>query len=140
MSKQSFIYAGEQKTIVEAGLDLPIEKVSGNPEVLISNLNWKSNAEFQRPILQTRDVNSSIGADGRTTVTGLLVNPNSFGFTRIEIAAAAETADALTVGISETVIRDILPFEERAFTVIIPSLSVPAKNISKNELFIEAFR
>ena len=70
----------------------------------------------------------------------LLLNTNPFGFSRIEIAAGAETAEGTIVGISETVIHDIVPFEQRAFTVIIPSVSVAAKEVAKTELFIEPFR
>ena len=140
VSKESVLYPAEQKTIVEAGTDLPIERVFGNPEVVIKNPAWKPAEELKRPNIQTRDVSTAIGGDGRITVTGLFVNTNPFGFSRIEIAAGAETAEGTIVGISETVIHDIVPFEQRAFTVIIPSVSVAAKEVAKTELFIEPFR
>ena len=127
LTKNSFIYPAEApKMIIEPNLRFNPSSVSGSPEVIIENLEWRPAAEFGQPRTQARQVQIQT-ANRQASVTGIIANRESFGLTRVSVGAILiNKTTRVPVGASKTVLLDIRPFEERAFKISAP-LSVALK-------------
>ena len=76
--KDSFIYPGEIKYIVEAGLNINPREVS-RAEARLTNFSWKSIQEFSLPKAQTRAIKVEIKqGETKAVVSGIDVNKNYF--------------------------------------------------------------
>ncbi|MDP1719253.1 MAG: hypothetical protein Q8L24_02395 [bacterium] len=121
--KDSFIYPAEaQKIIVEPNLKFNYLQIAGQPEIVISNVSWKSLVEFPMPKVQTRQIQTSI-VGSQVTVSGILVNRESVSLPKATIGLLVyqqmPEANRL-VGASKTVLQGLRPFEERAFKIFVP--------------------
>ncbi len=123
LTKDSFIYPAEaQKTIVEPNLAFNYRSMVGQPEIVISSVNWKSVADFAEPKFQTRQIRTEV-AGARVTVSGILVNREAISFPKATVGLLVYqqlTDNNKLVGASKTVLQNIKPFEERAFKIIVP--------------------
>lgn len=123
LTKDSFIYPAEaQKTIMEPNLQFNYRSIVGQPEIVISSLNWKSITEFAEPKFQTRQIKTTV-TGSLVTVAGILVNREATSFPKATVGLLVYQQLPDTnrlVGASKTVLQDIKPFEERAFKIIVP--------------------
>lgn len=123
-TKDSFIYPAEaQKVIIEPNLRINFQSIAGQPELTITNLNWKPAAEFPEPRIQTRQIKTEL-IGNQATITGILVNRESFALSRAGVGALVyqNLSDGTTrlVGASKTILQNLNSLEERAFTIILP--------------------
>lgn len=123
-AKPSFIYPAEvQKTVVEPNLKLDSRLISGQPEVIISNVKWLPAAEFSEPQTQIRQIKNEL-SNQLVTVSGLLVNREAGGLSRAVVGALiykkSPDGQNKLVGVSKTVLQSLKPFEERAFKILAP--------------------
>lgn len=130
LSKDSFIYPAEaQKTIIEPNLRFNYGAIVGQPEIVISSLNWKPITEFFEPQFQTRQIRTEV-TGSTATVTGILVNRESISFPKATVGVLVyqQVLDGQNrlVGASKTVLQTLKPFEERAFKILVP-LDAPFK-------------
>ena len=124
LNRQSFIYPAEaQKVIIEPNLKVNSREIFGEPELIISNPDWRPAGEFSEPRVQTRQVKTEV-VDNQATITGLFVNRESFTLSRagIGVQIYQNLTDGTTrlVGISKTILQNLQSSEERAFKVIVP--------------------
>lgn len=124
LAKPSFIYPAQvQKTIIEPNLKLDSRLISGQPEVIVSNLKWRPAAEFSEPQTQIRQIKNEL-SNQLVTVSGLLVNREAGGLSRAVVGALIykKSSDGQNklVGVSKTVLQALKPFEERAFKILAP--------------------
>lgn len=124
LAKESFIYPAEaQKFILEPNLKVNFSDISGEPEFVLENLDWRPIEEFSEPKTQIRQTKTEISGR-QITVSGLLSNRDPFALSRASVGVLLyknlpEERSEL-VGISKTVLQDLKPFEERAFKIIVP--------------------
>lgn len=142
--RESFIYPAEaQKVIIEPNLRANFREISGEPELIISNINWKPIEEFGEPRVQTRAVRTEISGN-LITASGLFVNRESIALSRGGIGAVVyqNLPDGGTrlVGASKTILQNLQPFEERAFKIIIPIETALQLSEIDTVLFTEAKR
>lgn len=123
LTKDSLIYPAEaQKTIIEPNLKFNYLQVSGQPEIIISNINWKALSEFSMPKVQTRQIQTSV-IGSQVTVSGILVNRESTGLSKATVGLLVyqqQPAANRLIGASKTVLQTIKPFEERSFKITLP--------------------
>ncbi len=134
IQRESFIYPGEIKTMVEAGLPINPAGIL-RAEAGLSDFSWESVQEFSLPAVQTRDIKIEVReAERRVIVSGLLVNQNSFKLSRAVISAVIASPAGIRLGASETLLQDIQAFEEREFTISIPNIDPAA--VSREQIQI----
>ena len=118
LSNDSFIYARQVKTIVEAPIKIPVKAVA-RIQATVSGINWRLAEEFSRPNIQTRSVKVETVKD-QVKITGLVLNNNDFKLSSVQVAVITTNNLGLNVSVSKTILKDLAPFEERAFTVFAP--------------------
>lgn len=132
LTKNSFIYAGEIKYLVE-----PIEINSKNIKEVkfsFSDINWKLNEEFKKPIIQLRDVKAE-----STAVSGFLTNNNAFRLSKIRIFGFQYNQYGIIASASKTELENMPAFEEKFFKINFPK---NLNNIepSKTKTYVEAIK
>ena len=137
VSGSSFIYPRSIKTIVEAPIRINSADI-GRIDLSIQELNWRLAEEFSGPDVQYRSVKSEIIKD-QVRVTGLALNNNSFKLSAVNIASVILSKSGREVAASKTVIKDLDPFEERAFTVLLPKAGDPI-DTSATLIFVDGLR
>ena len=137
VSGTSFVYPRSIKTIVEAPIRINFENI-GRVGLRIEDFNWRLAEEFSQPDLRSRAVKSEIIKD-QIRVTGLALNNNSFKLSAVNIAAVIFSKSGREVAASKTVIKDLDPFEERAFTVLLPKAGDPI-DTSATLIFVDGLR
>ena len=123
-TKNSFIYAGEIKYLVE-----PVEidfKNIYDVKISFSNINWESAEKFPKPDIKTREIKTEAADQDvfGVIVNGFITNNNAFSLSKIRISGFLSNQSAIQIGASKTELEDIKAFEERAFKLNFP------KNIS----------
>jgi hypothetical protein len=119
--RQSFLYAGEIRSVVEAGV--PTGSGSAARATVSAEVTaWLPVASFPQPRVEVRNVRAAPGAsDGTVTVSGILANREASRLSRVGIhVAIRDRTSPLLVGLSRTLLEDIGPFEERLFTATVP--------------------
>src|SRR3989338_2146619 len=116
----SFIYAGETKQIVEAGISV----TNGFPSRAAIAINeetaiWVPAEEFSEPDYELKET-SSVLEGNQAAVSGAIKNPNNFLIKKIEITAFLRDNFGARTGISKTELSNMEPFEERPFIIFIP--------------------
>lgn len=144
LSKTSFIYPAEaQKIIIEPNLRISSLGISGSPELIIGNINWKLASEFPEPRVQIRQVKTEISGT-QAIITGILVNRESFSLARVGVGALVyrNLPDSATnlAGASKTVLQNLQPLEERAFNIPVPLATTLTRPEIDTILSTEALR
>lgn len=134
----SFIYAGEIKTIVEPVIALPFAQI-GRSEFLIQNISWQPAGDFLQPSVQVRDLQTKKSGKS-VVVSGLAFNNNPFKLSRVSVATLVFNNLGLRLGISETLLQDVQPSEQRFFSISIPLGAVQNLDTRLTKVFIEARR
>ena len=137
ISGSSFLYPRSIKTIVEAPVKINSADI-GRIGLRIENPNWRLAEEFSRPDVQYRAVKSEIVKD-QIRVTGLALNNNSFKLSAVNVAAVILSKSGREAVASKTVIKDLDPFEERAFTVLLPKAGEPI-DTGATLIFVDGLR
>jgi len=121
LSKDAFIYSAEaQRVIVEPNLPFSSGPVFGSPEISLSQIEWKAKEEFKAPLIQLRQINTTISGS-RATVSGIVANRESTDLAEVSVGAlVTRKSNRAPVGASKTILQALKPFEERAFTISVP--------------------
>ncbi|TSD02861.1 MAG: hypothetical protein Athens071426_373 [Parcubacteria group bacterium Athens0714_26] len=140
INRSSFIYAGENKNMVEAGIDVGSAKIS-RAEVVVADTRWILSGEFQPPAFETNNLRT--GKTGDTfIVSGVIKNVNSFSIARIIINAVLVNKAGSALGATRTEIDDLNAFSERNFSVFaqVDPFLINQVDASNTQFFIEARR
>ncbi|MEE8131503.1 MAG: peptidoglycan-binding domain-containing protein [Candidatus Paceibacterota bacterium] len=115
LTDNSFIYASEIKYLFEADIDKKdIDKI----ELSFSNVNWKSQEEFPKPEIQTREIKTESAKS--INVSGLVINNNAFELSKVNIISFLFNRNGLRIGASKTELDNLQAFEEKFFRIIFP--------------------
>ena len=118
LNRASFIFAGETKELAEAGLRLGARSAA-RAELVSENTDWKPLTDWQPPILDVRNLRFEPGL-GIVTATGQIRNPSNFRVPEAVVVAVALDQFSRPAGVSKTELKNLLPFEERNFQILIP--------------------
>ena len=138
VTNDSFIYPGEIKTIIEAGLNIDPGLVS-SASVEVSNLSLKSIADFALPKIQTRDIKIELRhQDSLAVISGVLVNQNAFVLSQAVINVVIANELGVKVGASKTLAENIQPFTEQQFRISVPSIDLAVVTLDQIEISVAA--
>ncbi len=121
INNTSFLYPGETKNIIEAGIRI----ATGIPARADFKLNaesivWESPEEFFRPSVELKDVNVSVERD-QVVVNGSAANLNNYIVSRLTVNAFLVDNTGKRVGASKTVLNNIGAFRVESFRIFIPA-------------------
>ena len=140
LTRESFIYPGEIKFIVEAGLNIDPKQVV-SAELEVSDLSWKPIQEFSSPKTQVRDIHTEVQTESkRVIVSGLLVNQNPFGLSKVTTNVILFNKFGSETAVSKTSIEGIQASEERPFQVTFSGVDIPTLALDGIKVNIEAQR
>lgn len=125
----SFIYAGETKELVEAGLS--IGRKPARAEIILEKVDWKPVTEWQTPIVEASNIKFSMNQEA-VVVNGLIQNPSNFQISEIIITAVLPDQFGREVGVSKTEIKNLAPFQRANFQVFVPFSSLVKDRINLN--------
>ncbi|PIR89244.1 MAG: hypothetical protein COU07_02155 [Candidatus Harrisonbacteria bacterium CG10_big_fil_rev_8_21_14_0_10_40_38] len=140
--RDSFIYPGDIKTVVEAGVPISISGVS-YAKAIIENQTWRPISEFSNPdtsIRSARIEQDSIFDGNKISITGLFVNREAVSLARADIYVAVYDRNDVLIGLSSTFIERISSFEERAFTAIVPISDVSAISTASVRVYADSVK
>jgi hypothetical protein len=125
VTKESFIYPGEIKYLVDQAIQVPEGVARATITVKdVTPLSWKTKDEFFQPDVQTRNIQFEEQAEKRELyVSGLVVNNTNTPLTRVTVNVIAANLFGLESGFSQTLLENLRPFEERFFRVVIPDIN-----------------
>jgi hypothetical protein len=119
-TKDSFIYGGEVKYFVEV-FEIDFKKIT-NVKISFSDINWKPNTKFSKPVVQIREIKTepvSQEVPG-VIVSGFIANNNAFPLSKVKIIGFLSNTGGLQIGASKTELENILAFEEKFFKLNFP--------------------
>lgn len=114
----SFIYAGETKELIEAGLRIGTRPVT-RAEIILEDINWKPLVEWQTPILETSNIQFAIEGSA-VVVTGTIRNPSNFRIAKIIVNAVLMDRFSRQLGVSKTELENLSPLQKTNFKIFIP--------------------
>ena len=132
LMKNSFIYAGEIKYLVEP-VEIDSKKIK-EIKISFSNINWKLNEEFKKPTAQLREIKTE-----STVVSGFLTNNNAFRLSKIRIFGFLYNQYGILIGASKTELENVSAFEEKFFKINFPK-NLGDINPDKTKVYAEAIR
>ncbi|MDP3999087.1 MAG: hypothetical protein Q8P76_00630 [bacterium] len=140
LNQTSFIYAGETKDILEAGVRVS-RGVAASAELLIeeSSLNWRPAAEWTAPTLEAAEVKSAVQKD-QAVITGVVKNPSSFSITKVTVGAILNDRSGFPIGVSKTDLGGLSPFQIKNFQIFIPISSTAQSEVDPEatQIILEA--
>ena len=137
-SGSTFVYPGRIRALVEVPIKLSAERVT-RVDLKVSDLKWRSKADFDTPSVQSRNIKVEFPQKDQAKITGVVLNNNSFPLSSADIMITIGDKLGTKIGASRTILRDLLPFQERAFSVFLP-LAGQFINPDATEVFVEALR
>ena len=138
LTKKSFVYSGEVKFLVEPNVNIEATQI-GDIALSISDLNWKSQADFPRPETQIRGLKTESGPPIK--ISGLFLNDNSYGLSRAVIFGFLYNQKGDLISASKTELGKTGAFEEKSFQLTFPqNIALEKIDSSKIKIYAEAIR
>ena len=122
VQKQSSLYPGEKKYIIESGLGVSIESI-GSVEFKLGDLNWENIENL--PSKEDIRVSGIKEADGQGAriVSGKVLNNSNRMIRKLILAAAGYDNSGGILRFSTTEIENVLPNKDYAWKIFLPKLS-----------------
>ena len=120
VSSKSFIYAGESKNLVEAGARIT-NGIPTRAEIVIDNasVEWAKMIEFSEPKYERKEINAVLDGE-RVAISGSILNPNNFAFSKVIITAFLGDRFGVKSGASRTELNSVGQFRQDSFKIFIP--------------------
>ncbi|MEK7115130.1 MAG: hypothetical protein AAB847_02115 [Patescibacteria group bacterium] len=139
--RETFIYPGKNRTIVEAAIDIPSSGVD-RAEMMIDDIgNWQEEEKFNGIPEKNIAVDkvSAQGFGGSFVLKGKLINNNSFKVDKIIVKAILYNRNSLRESASLTVLENLDAFKSADWTIQIPMRSEAASRIDpdKTKIIVE---
>jgi len=138
VTKNSFIYPGEIKFIVEPAT------VAGKPArvaVELGDVVWRSIEEFSRPDVTTRDLNVELREETEDVmVSGIVSNKDVVFLSRVVVNAIILSTDGKKIAASKTLLEAVEPHEERSFKIVVPRVMLTSVSRESALVSVEAER
>ncbi len=124
--KNSFIYAGEIKYLVEVP-DVDFKDIT-SIKISFSDINWKTAEEFSKPAVQIREIKTEPASQDPTkvTVSGFIANNNAFPLSKVRVVGFLFNTGGLQISASKTELENVAAFQEELFKLNFPkNISLP---------------
>lgn len=133
--KQSFIYAGEIKYIIEL-TDVDYKNIS-SANLTFSGIDWKSKPDFPAPVVQTRDIKTEpTGPQNKNVdISGFVFNNNPYPLSKTHIIGFLFNQNGSQISASLTEIDNVDSFSERRFKINFPTSISPIAPSSSSQIF-----
>ncbi len=143
-SRETFIYPGKNRTVVEAAIDTQSFSVD-RAEIVIGDIgNWQEEEKFNGIPEKNIAVDnvSAQGFGGNFTLKGKLINNNSIKIDKIIIKAVLYNKNELREAASLTTLENIEAFKSANFTIQIPMRNEVSARIDpdKTKIIVEIDR
>jgi hypothetical protein len=144
IKNKSFVYAGESKRIVEAGVRITTGiPRSAEIKIVTSSITWERAEEFFEPPHELG--NLSAAAEGsQLVVSGNFTNLNNYIISRVIVTAFAIDSSGNRVGASRTELQNVGPFRVENFKVFIPLSATVLESVdfarTGNSVFVEVLK
>ncbi len=118
--KNSFIYAGEIKYLVEVP-DVDFKSIT-SIKISFSDIDWKTTEEFSKPAVQIREIKTEPASQDPTkvTVSGFIANNNAFPLSKVRVIGFLFNTGNLQISASKTELENIAAFQEELFKLNFP--------------------
>ena len=136
VTRTSFLYPGEIRHILESGV---AGAIGAQVSVLVVKESWILATSFGFPVVTFPQKMVEPETGGAFTVTGVVRSENAFSVAKLTLVAIAHGVDGSIAAASQTVVTDLAPFSQRAFSISFPAASV-LPSPSAVEIFSEAQR
>lgn len=116
----SFIYGGESKDIIEAGVRITAG-IPKRAEIKINHdsVTWVKAENFSAPVYDLKEVVALIEGD-QAVISGNVTNPNNFILSKIIINSFLINQLGDKLGASRTEFQEVGPFRVQSFKIFIP--------------------
>lgn len=120
IKNKSFIYSGETKNIIEAGVKIT-EGIPVRSEIKIEAgaIQWNKSQNFFQPKIVLGKMNF-LNEGTQVSVAGNITNPNNFVVSKIIIDAFLVDKSGVKIGASKTEIQNVDPFMVENFKIYFP--------------------
>lgn len=134
---ESFIYPGEIKYMVLPDLGNEFNKVA-DARVEILNAAWQAAENFSKPNTAIERFSTSLTTNG-IVVNGVARNGESKILSEMIIDVLLYDSSGNIVGVTRTIINNMMASEEREFSVSFPAVpSLKNVSLSATQIFVEA--
>ncbi|MEK7554999.1 MAG: hypothetical protein AAB518_03395 [Patescibacteria group bacterium] len=138
-TRQSFIYPGEVKFIVQSDVAAPAAFTRAKVET--TNPFWHPAEVFVRPHIVEREIEIELRSEDREAViSGFASNESPFELGEVVVHIAVTGSTGGTMGAARTVIDSLDAGEERFFKVVVPGISLPSISRDSVRISFEARR
>lgn len=123
IKNEGFIYAGEQKSLIEGIRITTGIPVRAEIKILEPSLTWLRQTDFFNPPHALKAVNAVIAEieNGQAVVSGRISNlNNNYVLSRVIVSAFLIDKLGVKIGASKTLLNDLAPFGSQDFKIIIP--------------------
>ncbi len=139
ISDSSFIYPGEVKYIVGAGIDLPsAEEISG-AEFGDSNWQWVDKDKFIKPELIVRDLTATFlkSKEKFLEIAGIVRNDSSYNLDKVGVNVIIyEKKSGIPLAASKTEVKNLLSLQEAPFKFIFPESFAASSSLDLDKIEI----
>lgn len=133
---ESFLYAGEVKSIIIPNLEISAASIS-DIDLVITKPMWSKAENFSPPAFKLQNQTPTI-VNGSLSISGSIISQEAIIFREVEVFAIFKNSNRTPIGVSRTVINDFKPDETRAFSILHPILS--SVDLNTTEILIYAKR
>lgn len=141
VERDSFIYPGEVKYIVDPAMDVGGGEVV-EAEVIVLGVgpfDWSPADDFPQPKSTVRGLKYEEDKDrGELVVSGLVVNEGSSRLRRVDVNVIVYNRLGFPAGVSKTVVQDLNPFAERFFRAVVGGVNLENINRDATKIYLEA--
>lgn len=133
VNRRSFIYPGQNKVVIEAGIDIEANNIK--EAILTLDYNQASWTRLAPPPARLTDFRTrALGK--QIEIVGRVINDNDYSLKQVAILAIFSNKVGIKAAASKTVVGEIKPFSFKAFQIIIPVKEGTLSQINLKEAFI----
>ena len=135
VANKSFLYAGEEKNIAEAGVIIT-NGISKKVAIVVKpdSLVLEKASEFSQPNYElSKDIKTALDSENnRVLVSGSISNPANFNISKVNIGAFLFDKLRRKIAVSKTSLQNLGSFEMKDFSISIPIKKELLKEVDLN--------
>jgi hypothetical protein len=140
IERETALYPGAIKHLLETNLPFSVERAA-NTELILGSPRWRSSEEFPRAQAGAQEIRLEEDlARSQLAVVGEVVNEDPAELAEVAVIAVLTNDFGAEVGASKSVLLDVIPFERRAFRVVLPHPGVSPVREDQVRIYVEARR
>jgi len=133
INRIAFIYPGQNKLVIEAGIDVEANNIK---EVILTlDYNRSSWTRLSSPPARLTDFRTrALGK--QIEIIGRVINDNDYSLNQVAVLAVFSNKIGIKAAASKTVVGEIKPFSFKTFQIVIPVKEGALSQINLQEAFI----